>query len=112
LEKHQALCDYQTQQCSGCQLLITKKDFSQHVSKCTSIELTWSDCKLVFIRGDISEPHTNAVCLKEQFRQDFEENKRKFEKQSEEYKRELQKLRQDNDEYIRQIKKIEDYLRK
>ncbi len=106
-------CDYQTQQCSGCRSQITKKDFSQHVAQCTWIGLTCPDCKLVLTRDNISERHTDVVCLKEQLRQlrqDSEENKRKFEKQSEEYNRELQKLRQDNDQYTRQLRKIEEYL--
>jgi hypothetical protein len=85
-------------------------DFSEHVTKCTSVRLICPECKLAFTQGDMSERHTYVVCLKEQLRQDSEENKRRFEKQSEEYNRELQKLRQDNDEYTRQIMKIEEYL--
>lgn len=81
--------------------------------QCTSLEITCPKCQLVFNRGEINERHTNVVCLKEQLRQVrqvSEENKRNFEKQSEEYNYELQKLRQINDEYAKQIKKIEDYL--
>ncbi len=113
MEKHETYCDYQTQQCSVCQSSISKKDFSQHVTKCTLVRLTCPECKIAFTQDEMGEHHTDVVCLKEQLRQlrqDSEENKRRFEKQSEEYNLELQKLRQNNDEYTRKIMKIQEYL--
>lgn len=79
LERHETQCGYQPQQCPGCRQKILKKDFIDHKAQCPLIELTCSDCKLVYQRRDAAARHTEAVCFKTQLKQmrnEFEENKR------------------------------------
>ncbi len=69
LEKHEAQCGYQLQQCPGCQVHITKKDFSKHIDQCPLISLTCADCKKVYRRRDAAVDHSGIICLKEQLQQ-------------------------------------------
>jgi hypothetical protein len=69
LEKHEAECVYQLQQCSGCQQHSTKKDFSEHNDQCPLISLTCADCKNVYQRRDAGTSHSDIICLKEQLQQ-------------------------------------------
>ncbi|CAF4695772.1 unnamed protein product [Rotaria sp. Silwood1] len=39
LDKHEIACGFQSQQCSGCQLQILKKDFDNHMSNCPSMQI-------------------------------------------------------------------------
>ncbi|CAF3980570.1 unnamed protein product [Rotaria sp. Silwood1] len=79
LDKHEIACGFQSQQCSGCQLQILKKDFDNHMSNCPSMQVTCQDCKLIYKRGDTAITHTENICLREQLRQlrdECKENKR------------------------------------
>jgi hypothetical protein len=83
LDKHEAECDYQSQQCPGCRSRILKKDFDDHTRSCASVELTCQDCKLIYKRGEAVTKHAENICLKEQLRQVREESKKnKFEIQT------------------------------
>ncbi|CAF2931588.1 unnamed protein product [Rotaria sp. Silwood2] len=85
LDKHEIECDFQSQECTGCQSQILKKDFDNHMSNCPSIELTCQDCKLVYRRGDADRKHTENICLREQLRQlrdECKENKREIQELS------------------------------
>ena len=92
LEKHEAECDYQSQQCPGCQSQILKKDFDNHKSTCALIELTCQECKLVYKRSEADTKHTENICLKEKLRQ-MSEQVKKNEHDMQELARQLNQMR-------------------
>ena len=98
LDKHETECDYQSQQCPGCESQILKKDFDDHTRSCVSVKLICEDCRLVYKRGEANVKHTETICLKEQLRQVKEElKKNKFDSHAENMRLEEQ-LRQMKEE--------------
>ncbi|UJR32582.1 hypothetical protein I4U23_020042 [Adineta vaga] len=101
--KHEAQCDYQPKECSGCKLQLLKKEYIEHENSCSEVELTCDDCKTIYKRSDALTSHSDMICLKEQLRRSQEDNQQlkvKINENLQEYEYKLRKFREDCEERI------------
>ncbi|CAF0973614.1 unnamed protein product [Didymodactylos carnosus] len=63
LEKHEASCPYEMQQCQGCNNPVLRKDLALHEQQCDLISETCAECQMMSTRKDM-ENHTETTCLK------------------------------------------------
>ncbi|CAF1062388.1 unnamed protein product [Adineta steineri] len=69
VEKHETQCEYRLHQCPGCRSSFSKNEIETHISHCELNDFTCADCKIVCKRRDVSQSHTEMICVREQFRQ-------------------------------------------
>lgn len=60
LEKHQEQCQYQIQNCRGCQIKVLKRDLDQHEGSCGDMTVECKRCKLIYKQ---KEKHEQLDCL-------------------------------------------------
>ena len=103
LAKHEKDCDYQFDECSGCQLKLLRKDRKGHETSCPSVTLTCDSCQFVCTRSEFDEIHTDLHCLQQQLRlakEKIQQLSERLEHQSAEHQREVHRIRQECEEHI------------
>jgi len=87
-------CGYQTQECPGCHESKLKKDLAEHENVCDKIEVTCSQCNIIFKRAD-EALHTECRCVAQQLRNELNDHKLEVNKQIKQMTETIEQLQQE-----------------